>query len=152
MTIFVGNDHRGFPLKEHIKTWLTREGHHVIDCGNVKLDPHDDYPDYAIAVAQNIEDHPKSKGILICGSGIGMSMTANKFPHIRAFVGTDPIQAQTAVEHDNCNVVCLSSDAAMAEHEYEQIVRHFLNTDFTGEERHIRRLAKVSQLVKNLNS
>jgi RpiB/LacA/LacB family sugar-phosphate isomerase len=152
MTIFIGADHRGFALKEHIKTWLAREGHQVIDCGNLVYDREDDYPDYAIAVAQNIEDHHNAKGILICGSGIGMSMTANKYPHIRSFVGIDPLQSQIAVEHDNCNVVCLAADAKLIEPEYEQIIRHFLNARFEGEERHLRRLAKVSQLVKNLNS
>ena len=143
--IYIGADHRGFELKEDLKRRLTADGIEVKDMGNQKLDPLDDYVDYAKAVADQVVKDPKSKGVLICGSGVGVDMAANKIPGVRSCLVFDEKRASQSREHEDANIVCLASDVLISEDAYS-IVKAFINTSFTGEERHVRRLNKLKAL------
>ena len=121
--------------------YLTRQGHDVVDLGTHSTAPVD-YPDSAEAVAQTIFDGHADRGVIVCGSGAGVSIAANKFPGIRAAVCHDTYTAHQAVEHDAMNVLCIGArviGAALA----CEIVDAFLNAQFTGEDRHQRRLNKI---------
>lgn len=145
MTVYVGADHRGFALKEAVKAFLIQKDHQVIDCGAVALEPDDDYVDFARTVAENMQKTQDSRGILICGSGVGMAVAANKIASIRASVIATAKQAQVARHDDDINVLSLASDFTSQE-EALLIVDAFLSTPFAKEERFIRRLNKVKEL------
>jgi len=141
-TVFIGADHRGYHLKEKIKRELVNMGEQVIDCGNEKYDPDDDYSSIAIALAEKVIAQ-KGMGIMICGSAIGISIAANKVNGVRAALCLNKQQAKMAREHNDANVLCLSSDL-VEESLNIKIIKVFLETLFSSEERHIRRI----QIIK----
>ncbi len=146
MKVFLGADHRGFELKEKMKEWLKDHGYAVEDLGAHHLDPEDDYPDFAFAVAEKVAESPaEHRGILFCGSGVGMDVAANKFKNIRATVAWNRGSAEHARSHDDANVVSLAADWTPPDVAGE-IVRAFLETPFSGEERHVRRLEKIEEV------
>jgi len=142
MRIALGADHGGFSLKEDLAQWLRGLGYEVQDLGAHHLDPHDDYPDFALAVALAVAEGRAERGIALCGSGVGACVTANKVPGVRAAVCHDPYSARQGVEHDDLNVLCLGARVIGPELARE-VVRAFLSARFSGEERHRRRLRKV---------
>jgi ribose 5-phosphate isomerase B len=141
MRISVGSDHAGFDLKEHILEFLREMGHEAIDVGTHDKTPVD-YPDSATDVVKPILDGAVPRGILICGSGVGASVAANKFRGIRAGLCHDTYSAHQGVEHDDMNVLVLGG-RVIGEEMARELVRAYVNAHFTGEERHVRRLAKV---------
>ena len=145
MRVAIGVDHGGFPLKGPILDYLTTAGHEVLDLGAYNVDPVDDYPDYAKAVGEAVLREKAERGIIICGSGVGACVAANKLPGIRAGMCHDTYTAHQGVEHDNINVLCLGARViglALA----VELVRAFIGATFSGEERHRRRLAKVAEM------
>ena len=145
MRLAVGADHAGFSLKQALVTYLKEVGYEVQDVGALRPDPNDDYPDFAQAVAEAIVNGQTERGVLICGSGVGASVAANKIPGIRAGLCHDTYSAHQGVEHDDMNVLVIGArvvGTALA----EELVHAFLNATFTGEERHRRRVEKVKAL------
>lgn len=141
MRLALAADHAGFPLKQELSALLAQTGHAVLDLGCHSTAPCD-YPDSAEAVAGAIRDGNAERGIIVCGSGAGVSIAANKFPGIRAAVCHDTYTAHQAVEHDDLNVLCIGArviGSALA----GEIVEAFLGARFTREERHLRRFNKV---------
>ncbi len=143
--IAFGADHGGFPLKENMVPWLEGLGYEVMDLGAHSLDPTDDYPDFAEVVAQAVVSGKAERGIIICGSGVGACVAANKVPGIRASVCHDLYSARQGVEHDELNVLSLGARVVGLDLA-KQLAAEFLNARFTGEERHLRRLAKVNAI------
>ena len=141
--IALGADHAGLTLKEVVKTWLERDGHQVLDLGTHTADSVD-YPDYAAAVTDALLTGAAERGILVCGTGIGMAMAANKAPGVRAAACADAYTARMAREHNDANVLALGARILSPEAAIE-IVRVWLATAFAGD-RHIRRLAKLAAL------
>jgi RpiB/LacA/LacB family sugar-phosphate isomerase len=140
--IIVGCDHAGFELKETLKLELQQDGYDVIDVGAHTYESNDDYPDYALALSREVLQDQDSKGILICGSGIGASVAANKIKGIRAGIASESYAAHQGVEHDAMNVLVLASRITGIEVAREA-VHAYLKAEFSGEERHVRRLNKV---------
>ncbi len=147
MRVAIGADHAGFELKEDLKEHLAAEGVAVIDLGTTSTDPVD-YPDYAAAVGRAVVSGRADRGIVVCGSGAGASIAANKLTGIRAAVAHDTYTAHQAVEHDDANVIAVGSRVIGSELARE-IVSSFVKASFTGEERHQRRLDKVLDLEQN---
>jgi ribose 5-phosphate isomerase B len=145
MRIAVGADHAGTPLNEKAISELRRLGHEVTDLGTHDPSQPDDYPDYAAAVADEVVSGRCERGLLICGSGVGVSVAANKVPGIRAAMCHDTYSAHQGVEHDNMNLLCMGARVIGPELMLD-LVRAFLGARFTGEERHRRRLAKIAAL------
>ena len=142
MRVVIGSDHGGFPLKGEIAAQLRGLGHEPEDVGAHTFDALDDYPDFARAVCEAVLGGRGERGIIICGSGVGACVAANKFRGIRAGVCHDTYSAHQGVEHDNMNVLCLGArvvGGAVA----AELVSAFVGASFSGEERHARRLAKV---------
>jgi ribose 5-phosphate isomerase B len=146
MIVAVGADHGGFILKTHIVELLKMLGHEVHDLGAFNEEPAD-YPDFARAVSQEILSKRADKGILICGSGVGISFAANKFPGIRAATCHDTFSAHQGVEDDNMNVLCLGARVLGIELA-KDIVKTWLSSAFSGAERHRRRLSKVEDFER----
>ncbi len=146
MNIVIGADHGGFDLKAVLIEYVKKLGHAVRDLGTYTSEPAD-YPDYARAVANALIDERAERGVIICGSGVGACVAANKFPGIRAAVCHDTFSAHQGVEDDNMNVLCLGARVVGPELAKE-IVRTFLAASFSGAERHRRRLAKVEEIEK----
>lgn len=144
MRIALASDHAGYDLKEHLSRWLTDSGHAVYDLGTHSTDPVD-YPDYAASVARAVLDGRANRGIVVCGSGAGACVAANKLNGIRAAVAHETYTARQMVEHDDVNVLCLGS-RVVGEKLAEAVVAAFLDAGFTGEERHRRRLDKIRAL------
>lgn len=142
--IFLAADHRGFPLKEKVKQWLTEWGYDYEDMGAFKLDPADDYPIYTKKVAESMVEL-EDRGILVCGSGVGVDEVANKFDGIRSGLAINKEQIHAARNDDNINVLALASDFT-SEDEAKEIVKTFLDTEFADEERFNRRLKEVSEI------
>jgi ribose 5-phosphate isomerase B len=147
MRIAVGADHAGVPQNEKAIAELRRLGHEVIDLGTHDPLQPDDYPDYAAAVAAEVVSGRCERGLLICGSGVGVSVAANKVRGIRAALCHDSYSAHQGVEHDDMNVLCLGARVIGPELMLD-LVRTFVAAKFTGESRHARRLAKVEALEK----
>lgn len=147
MRIALGCDHGGFPLKQRIVSVIQAAGHTVVNCGT-DSDCTVDYPDYALRVGQIIVAGEADRGILLCGSGVGISVAANKIPGIRAGVCHDIYSAHQGVEHDDMNVLCLGA-RIVGEEVAVELVRAFINAQFTREERHLRRLNKVLQIERD---
>jgi ribose 5-phosphate isomerase B len=144
MKITIGSDHAGFDLKMLLLDHLRQLGHELIDVGTDSTRPVD-YPDYAEAVARNVLQGKSERGILICGSGVGASVAANKVPGIRAGLCHDGYSAHQGVEHDEMNVLVLGArviGSALA----KDLCTTFLNARFTGEDRHRRRLGKIHSI------
>jgi len=140
--VALGADHRGFALKEELKRWLTARGHEVIDFGPASAD-RVDYPDYAFGVARAVAARKAERGILICLTGIGMSIAANKVRGVRAALADSVRLARLSREHNDANVLCLGADFVSAA-EARRIVGVWLRTGFAGG-RHSRRLAKIAR-------
>ncbi|MDD5760708.1 MAG: ribose 5-phosphate isomerase B [Candidatus Pacebacteria bacterium] len=143
--IYLGADHRGFYLKEGIKKFLEEEKIKFDDLGNLSYDESDDYPDFAKKVALKISSHPKNKGILVCGSGIGMSIAANRFKGVRAGVCLSGYMAREAKRAIDINILCLAADLTDI-NTAKSIVREWLKTSFKKEPRYLRRVKKIDQL------
>jgi RpiB/LacA/LacB family sugar-phosphate isomerase len=144
MRVALGADHAGFGLKQSLRDYLGKVGHDVIDVGTHNTDPVD-YPDYAEAVCVALLNRRADRGIIVCGSGVGASVAANKIPGIRAGLCHDTYSAHQGVEHDAVNVLVLGGRVIGAEVAYE-LVRAFLGAEFSGEPRHQRRLDKVNAI------
>ncbi|MFO0947866.1 MAG: ribose 5-phosphate isomerase B [Planctomycetota bacterium] len=143
MKLAVGSDHRGFHVKRRIINFLREHKHDVIDVGTNSEDSVD-YPDYAISVAQMIVNGEVERGILICGTGLGMSIAANKFPGIRATPVHDDVTAELSRRHNDSNILCLSADL-LGERLISHVVDIWIKTEFEGG-RHARRLNKINDL------
>ncbi len=154
--IYLGSDHRGFHLKEKIKQWLKewarlaegepRQDYEFEDLGNMVLEPDDDYPDFALVVGERvmreIGEEKENKGIVICGSGVGVDIVANKVKGVRCGLGFDSGQIKLAREHDNINCLALPADYLDGE-QAKEIVKMFLETKFSEEEKYKRRIKKM---------
>ncbi len=149
MRIAIGADHGGFPLNERVIEELRGAGHEIIDFGTHDGSQPDDYPDYAKQVGEAVQNGSVDIGMLICGSGVGAAVAANKLRGIRAALCGDTYSGHQSREHDDCNVLCLGARVVGVELALE-IVRAFVAAKFTGEERHRRRLAKVAAMEQNL--
>jgi ribose 5-phosphate isomerase B len=144
MKMVIGSDHAGFALKVAMGELLRSLGHEVLDVGAFNENP-SDYPDFAEAVGRAILDGKADRGVLICGSGVGASVAANKVMGIRAGMCHDTYSAHQGVEHDNINVLVLGSRVVGVKLA-EDLVKAFLGAKFTQEERHVRRLGKIKAL------
>ncbi len=150
MRIYLGSDHAGFNLKKEVKAYLDQkyqgqDGFSVLDLG-VFTDDATDYPDIAREVCEKVLENDGALGILVCGSGIGMSIAANRMSGIRAVLANNEATAELSRQHNNANVLCMgerftAKDLAMA------IVEIFIRTQFTAEERHVRRIGKIDTVM-----
>lgn len=145
--IAIGADHAGFPLNERVIAELRAAGHEIIDLGTHDGSQSDDYPDYAKKVGEAVQQGVADIGILICGSGVGAAVAANKLRGIRAALCSDTYSARQSREHDDCNVLCVGARVVGVELALE-LVRAFVATRFSGEERHQRRLRKIAEMEK----
>jgi ribose 5-phosphate isomerase B len=144
MKIVIGSDHAGFQLKVAMGDLLRSLGHEVLDLGAFNENP-SDYPDYAEAVGRAVVDKKAERGLLICGSGVGVSVAANKIPGVRAAMCHDTYSAHQGVEHDDMNVLVLGS-RVIGVMLAQDLVKSYLGAKFSNEERHVRRLNKVKAL------
>ena len=142
MRIALGADHAGYELKAPIAELLKSLGHEVVDVGAYSMDPSDDYPDFALALADAVASGKAERGVMVCGSGVGASVAANKVAGVRAAVCHDTYSAHQGVEHDDMNVLCLGA-RIVGEEVAKELVPAFVSARFSGEERHRRRLEKV---------
>jgi RpiB/LacA/LacB family sugar-phosphate isomerase len=145
MKIGMAADHGGYEMKQKIHILLAAGGHQVVDFGNLLYDRDDDYPDFAIPLARAVAAGVMERGVLLCGSGIGASIAANKIDGVRAALCHDDFSARQGVEDDDMNILCLgglTTGVAVA----WDCVKSFLAAQFSGAERHRRRLAKVSAI------
>ena len=148
MKIYIGSDHNGYQYKQDLAAALRNGGHEVVDDGNVAIDPNDDFPQFASKVVNDllVETDPDAKGLLICGSGQGMSMAANRFKGIRASLCWNLEEARASRNDDDSNVLCLSSRYLSID-EAQAIVSTFLQTPFAGAPRFTRRIQELDQLT-----
>lgn len=146
--IYIGADHGGYKLKEHLKKFLNRQKLEFSDLGAKTLRAGDDYPDYAKQVAKKVSQNPmRNVGILICRSGQGVCIVANKFEHVRAALVWNTKEAEMSRKDDMANVLCLPSDY-ISQKDAEKIVDVWLKTPFSAEARHVRRVKKISAVEK----
>ena len=148
MRIVIGADHGGYALKDELKGFVESLGHEVIDAGAHELDPADDFPDFTKAVAESVVSSEAQRGIMICGSGVGASVAANKVKGIRASVCHDTYSAHQGVEHDDMNVLCLGARIVGIE-VAKELATAFLSAEFAPEDRFQRRLDKVLDMESN---
>jgi ribose 5-phosphate isomerase B len=149
MRIAVGSDHAGFHLKEHVRQVLEAEGHDVVDVGTVSPDSVD-YPRYAEEASRLVADGEAERAVLACGSGVGVSIVANKIQGVRAFNAHDPSEAEMARRHNDANVVALSGSRVKPE-QADRIVAAFLRTSFEGG-RHARRVGQIADVERGRDS
>ena len=145
MKVAIGGDHAGFDLKRVLAPEIAAKGHEVIDFGTDTASTPSDYPDFAKLVGEAVASGKADRGVVVCGSGVGVSVAANKILGVRAALCHDTYSAHQGVEHDDMNVICLGAriiGSALA----LEIVFDFLGARFTGEERHMRRLAKMKAI------
>ncbi|HEY2470775.1 MAG TPA: ribose 5-phosphate isomerase B [Terracidiphilus sp.] len=143
MKLVIASDHAGFELKEQVRAYLTKAGHEILDLGAFRVEPQDDYPDFAERVGEAINAGEAPRGILICGSGVGVSVAANKIPGIRAGMCHDTYSAHQGVEHDDMNVLVLGARIVGTALAYE-LVDAFIRANFiSSEARFTRRFKKV---------
>jgi ribose 5-phosphate isomerase B len=147
MRIAFSADHAGWPLRARVLDELAAGGHELVDCGGPEPVPGDDYPDAAAAVASAITSGRAERGILVCGSGVGASVAANKVLGIRAALCHDSFSARQGVEDDNMNILCLGARVIGVELAAD-LVRDFLGARFSGAERHRRRLGKIAAMER----
>lgn len=143
-SIYIGSDHAGLALKKEIKEYLSAKKHKVIDLGVFAAEPPSDYPDIAHEVAEKVRENNGARGILICGTGIGMCMTANKSPGVRAAVCESVKTVEMSRRHNDANVLCLGGRILQLKLA-EQMLNIFLETPFEKEERHVRRVKKIDK-------
>lgn len=144
--IYLGADHRGYYLREKVKLWLSQWNLPFEDLGNKERDENDDYPDFAVAVAKKVSEHEQEAvGIVICGSGIGVDVVANKFPRIRCGLGFSAQQVKVAREHDDINILALPADF-LSDKKAKKIIEIFLKTEFDSEKNHQRRIEKINRV------
>lgn len=143
MKVAIASDHRGFHLKEKVISLLKAKGHEVIDDGPSN-ESSVDYPDFAALVAKKVSGGAADRGILICGTGIGMAIAANKFPGVRAAACVDEVTAELSRRHNDLNVLCLSGDL-LSSRSTERLVEIWMSTEFEGG-RHQRRVEKIREL------
>jgi ribose 5-phosphate isomerase B len=148
MQVAIGADHAGYELKTLLVSWLDVSGYQVVDLGAHQLDPTDDYPDIAVAVATMVTSREVDRGILICGSGVGASVTANKVHGVRACLCHDTYSARQGVEHDDMNLICLGA-RVIGQELAKEILRAFLSANFIPEPRFQRRLEKLLQVERS---
>ncbi|MBI2018001.1 RpiB/LacA/LacB family sugar-phosphate isomerase [Candidatus Daviesbacteria bacterium] len=148
--VYLATDHAGFELKEKVKKFLKEEGHEVEDCGAYQLDHNDDYPDFISKAAEAVSKDPSSKAIILGGSGQGEAIVANKFPNVRAAVyygGYDEIPKLTR-EHNDSNILSLGA-RFLSEEQALEAIKLFLETSFSNEERHSRRVEKIKKIEED---
>jgi ribose 5-phosphate isomerase B len=147
MLVAIGCDHAGFPLKAHVRQVLEANGHTVLDCGTFDTNPCD-YPDFARKVGEAVLAGRAERGIVICGSGVGASIAASKIPGVRAAMCHDTFSARQGVEDDDMNVLCLGARVIGPEVAGE-VIRAFLPARFSGAERHVRRVGKITAIERD---
>src|SRR5215471_19348866 len=145
MKIGMGADHGGFEMKEQLARLLAKEGHEVVDFGNTTYDIEDDYPDFALPLARAVASGQVERGILVCGSGVGASVAANKVTGARAALCHDDFSARQGVEDDDLNILCFGGRTMGIAVAWD-CTKSFLGATFSGADRHRRRLAKVAEL------
>ncbi|MFD0775026.1 ribose-5-phosphate isomerase [Streptomonospora algeriensis] len=143
MRVYLGSDHAGFELKEHLVAWLKEQGHEVLDAGPAGYDPVDDYPPFVLRAAEAAAADTGSLGVVIGGSGNGEQIAANKVPGVRAALAWSEETARLARQHNDANVVALGARMHTAQ-EAEGLIGVFLETPFSGDDRHSRRIAMLS--------
>lgn len=148
MIVAVGCDHAGYPLKAGLVRVIEEAGHEVFDCGAFALDPQDDYPDYARAVGVALLGGRAERGVLVCGSGVGVSVAACKIPTVRAAMAHDTFSARQGVEDDDMNAIAIGARVVGPELAAE-VVRAFLAARFSAAERHARRSAKIDAIERD---
>ena len=141
MKIALSADHAGYHMKQELAAKLAQQGHEILDLGTHSTAPVD-YPDAAESIARTLREGQAERGIIVCGSGAGVSIAANKFPGIRAAVCHDTYTAHQAVEHDDLNVLCLGSRVVGSALAFDLVIA-FIGATFSGEDRHLRRLHKI---------
>ncbi|MEO6404995.1 MAG: RpiB/LacA/LacB family sugar-phosphate isomerase [Ferruginibacter sp.] len=147
MRIGICADHGGFDLKQLLKSYLEKLDHVLVDYGAYQLNEQDDYPDFVIPLAKAVAANEIEKGIAICGSGVGAAIAANKIPGVRASLIQDHFSAHQGVEDDNMNVLCLGGRVT-GPSAAQELILTFLQAEFSGQERHVRRLNKITALEK----
>lgn len=147
MVIYLGADHRGFEIKEQIKKLLSDKGYfEIADLGAKTYDKNDDYPDFASHVAKRVSEDPENaRGVLVCGSGAGVDIVANKYPHVRSVLAVSPDQVFDARHDDDVNVLSLSAETTDPA-QIPNLIQIFLTTPFSKEERHTRRINKIGEI------
>lgn len=145
MTIYIAADHNGFEMKNQLRDWLTESGYAVEDLGPETFDKADDYPDYGIRVAREVAKSPdESLGVLLCGSGVGMAVVADKVKGVRAGLIHDPEIARMARQDDNINTIALGASYISLK-DAQAVIAAWLDSSFSGAERHVRRIGKIAQ-------
>jgi len=147
MIVALGCDHAGYALKQGVAEAIRDAGHEVLDCGAFELTPADDYPDFAAAVARAILGGRAERGVIVCGSGVGASVAANKFPGIRSALCHDTFSAHQGVEDDSMNVLALGA-RVIGPSLAAELVGVFLRAKFSGAERHRRRIQKIADIER----
>ena len=145
MRVAFAADHAGWPLRARILNEIRQLGHEVVDCGGERAEPGDDYPDRAVAVAHSIASGGADRGVVVCGSGVGAAVAACKVHGVRACLCHDSFSARQGVEDDDMNVICFGA-RVIGEELAVDLLRIFLDAQFSGLERHMRRLAKIAAL------
>jgi ribose 5-phosphate isomerase B len=143
MRVYCGADHGGFSLKRKLIEWLKTQGYDAVDCGNTKLDPIDDFPDFAFAVADRVAAEPESRGIVLCRSAGGMMIAANKVKGVRCVVGVNPTDVVHNRDHNDINMLAIAGDYT-SEGEAKELIKIFLITPWGGVPRLVRRLGKIT--------
>lgn len=149
MRIAIAADHAGFELKEKLKDYLTLEGHEIVDTGPFTCQPGDDYPDYAAPAAEKVARGEVDRGIVICDSGIGVDIVANKIPGARSALVHDEQLAGLTREHNDTNVLALGA-MFLDEERAGRIAKVWLETPFSGEDRHARRIRKIEEIERGV--
>jgi ribose 5-phosphate isomerase B len=148
MRVGIAADHGGFGLKQDLVARLRAAGHDVVDFGPAELNPDDDYPDFVIPLARAIAAETVERGVAVCGSGVGASISANKLPGVRAALIQDSFSARQGVEDDHMNLICLGGRTVGPSLAWE-LVRTFLAAEFSQAPRHLRRLSKIAALERD---
>jgi ribose 5-phosphate isomerase B len=148
MKIYIGSDHRGYMLKEKIAKWLFEMGHDFQDLGAPSLEPGDDFTKYAEEVVSLVSKNEGSRGVLLCGSGVGVEIVANKFDGIRAAIGKDVLQIEAGRKDDDMNTLVVAADFT-SEKETKAMLIAFLETKFSGKARYERRLEEITKIEAN---
>lgn len=148
MKIYIATDHAAFELKEFVKKQLTEGGYDIEDCGAFQFDPNDDYPDLIKIAAKKVSENNESLGIVFGKSGAGEAIVANKIKGVRAVLAVNEENVRLSKEHNNANVLSIGS-ILMPNEKAVELIRLFINTPFSNEERHVRRIEKITQIENN---